>query len=343
MTQAQTECDSYVFKLWEPGDDRALSQSASLMQTVWGESVFSSSEYGSWQYAANPSGPAIIVLVYPESPTAELAAQYVTIPSKLWDPSRKQLVPVQLSVNTATHPAHRKRQLFVKSARRAFEQAAAQGFEAVYGFPNQRSLPGFYKLGFQQTPELYLFFGILSYHSVAGRALTVLANWRNPALRSDESKSPRANDAEIEKFLGVRTTLEKHVHVPRTTEWVRWRYVNHPTSKYHFVGDSSGVFVMRLMGLASLRLCLVMDILGALTSNTIAALRAFLSEERVHVVCGLFSAEVSAVYPDLRRILTLRLPRAVSPRAFYSIYKPLQDYPVPSAPFFYSLGDIDLY
>lgn len=76
------------------------------------------------------------------------------------------VVPMIMSVNqqralaaqssdTMTHPAHRKKGLFIELAKLTFGLAKATGIHFVFGFPNQHSYPGFIKhLGFTHSETM---------------------------------------------------------------------------------------------------------------------------------------------------------------------------------------------
>jgi Acetyltransferase (GNAT) domain len=50
------------------------------------------------------------------------------------------------STDTMTHPHHRKKGLFLTLAQKTYDLARRENIRFIFGFPNQRSLPGFAKL-----------------------------------------------------------------------------------------------------------------------------------------------------------------------------------------------------
>lgn len=50
------------------------------------------------------------------------------------------------SADTMTHPDHRKKGLFIQLAKLTYELARQEGIQFIFGFPNQNSYPGFFKL-----------------------------------------------------------------------------------------------------------------------------------------------------------------------------------------------------
>lgn len=53
------------------------------------------------------------------------------------------------STDTMTHPNHRMKGLFITLARKTYSLARSENIRFIFGFPNQLSLPGFQKLGWQ--------------------------------------------------------------------------------------------------------------------------------------------------------------------------------------------------
>lgn len=67
----------------------------------------------------------------------------------------KSEILVAQSGDTMTHPAHQKKGLFIKLANCTFELCRELGIEAVFGFPNSNSYPGFIKrLNFSELNPL---------------------------------------------------------------------------------------------------------------------------------------------------------------------------------------------
>jgi GNAT superfamily N-acetyltransferase len=99
---------------------------------------------------ANPDGRAVGFDAWDGE---RLAAHYVCVPARARVDGR--LVPVLLSLNTATHPRLPGQGLFTKLAAMTFEAAGEAGFDGVYGVANANSTPGFIrKLGFQLVRPL---------------------------------------------------------------------------------------------------------------------------------------------------------------------------------------------
>lgn len=141
--------------------DRAtLAQYVRLFESVFPQSARFSVAYLEWLYQANPDGLAIGFDAW-EGET--LAAHYACIPCSV--EFEGQMIRAMLSLNTATHPLHQGQGLFTQLALLAYEAAAAQGIQAVYGVANANSTPGFVrKLGFELVRPLHAKLGFGALH-----------------------------------------------------------------------------------------------------------------------------------------------------------------------------------
>jgi hypothetical protein len=78
-------------------------------------------------------------------PTGHPAAFYGVFPCEVEYQGVRHIAAQ--SGSTMTHSAHRKRGLFIETAKRTYELAASVGIEFLFGFPNKKSHRGLQKLG----------------------------------------------------------------------------------------------------------------------------------------------------------------------------------------------------
>jgi GNAT superfamily N-acetyltransferase len=163
-------------------DAAALAQYGALFKACFPMTDKFTPRYLAWLYVDNPDGKAV---GYDAWDGERLAAHYVCIPARAW--VEGLLVPVLLSLNTATHPDYQGKGLFTKLAAMTFEAGAAQGFDGVYGVANANSTPGFVrKLGFQLVRPLEARVGVGRLRhapKAAPGALSFERSWSADALR----------------------------------------------------------------------------------------------------------------------------------------------------------------
>ena len=112
-------------------------------------------EYMKWLYDENPNGS---VIGYDAFHGNRLVAHYACIPIRTINNNKKE--KCLLSLNTATHPDHRKKGLFVKLAQKTYERGSYLGYSSVIGIANKNSTHGFVSsLGFEFITSLELKIG----------------------------------------------------------------------------------------------------------------------------------------------------------------------------------------
>ncbi len=120
---------------YQPGDETAILE---LFQTVFGKSR--SLEHWRWQFRDNPYGGPFVSLARRVRDGA-VVGSYSVMPIQLNLVGRPVLACQ--SVDTAVHPDFRGQRIFEKTATDCYEWCAGSGLQAVVGFPNANSYPGF--------------------------------------------------------------------------------------------------------------------------------------------------------------------------------------------------------
>ena len=133
-----------------------IEQISKLLNPIFVKNTKKTPDFLKWQYELNPIGKAV---GYNAVYDGEIVAHYATQPliAKINNKMTKGL----LSLNTATHPNHRKKKLFTKLAGLTYKRAVESGHQFVIGVANQHSTHGFInKLGFQYVGPLVVKIGI---------------------------------------------------------------------------------------------------------------------------------------------------------------------------------------
>jgi predicted N-acetyltransferase YhbS len=156
------------------------------------------------------------------------------------------------AVDTATHPDHQGRGIFSLLTRQALDELADQGVAFVFNTPNDRSRPGYLKMGWQPVGRL----------PVAARprspgALLRLARARTPADKwSAECQAGVPAAEAFSDDQAVAALLDRHTSgstgalaTRRTPAYLRWRY-GFPPLHYRVItapgGPTDGLVVFRV-------------------------------------------------------------------------------------------------
>ncbi|MBF0323908.1 MAG: GNAT family N-acetyltransferase [Alphaproteobacteria bacterium] len=135
------------------------------------------------------------------------------------------------SVDTMTHPDYRNQGMFAALARECLVLAAERGFQALYGFPNPLSYPGFVRrLNWDHTGDIAQWVRIIRPSGLARvpRALAPLADrlagWLPAGIPGDVEVRPGPVDPEILEELRQEWRARKDLcRVSRDADWMAWR------------------------------------------------------------------------------------------------------------------------
>ena len=169
----------------------------------------------SWKFAQVPFGQALIKLMFDGD---KLIGHYSIVPMNVQ--IKKTVVEAALSVNTMTHPDYEKQGIFSYLAEEVYEKCRQQGFKFVYGFPNENSYYGFTKkLGWTDLGRM----------TILEKDLRVRAQREIQVV--DTIHPVESFDERID-VLWETVRSDYNVIVPRTSEYLNWRFVDHPVEKY---------------------------------------------------------------------------------------------------------------
>jgi GNAT superfamily N-acetyltransferase len=104
-------------------------------------------EFWRWKHVANPFGASLGLyrLAEPEKPTSEIVGLRMLL-RWAFDGGR---IAAARAVDTATHPAHRRRGVFSGLTCEALDRLTEAGVHLVFNTPNPASLAGYRRLGWQ--------------------------------------------------------------------------------------------------------------------------------------------------------------------------------------------------
>jgi GNAT superfamily N-acetyltransferase len=153
------------------------------------------------------------------------------------------------AVDTATDPEYQGRGIFTRLTQSAVEQLPAEGVQLIFNTPNERSLPGYLKMGWRQVGRL----GV-AVNPTGARFPLVVMTARGAASRlpvrttvglpASEALQPSEPVAALLDAVAPAAGLTTR----RTPEFLRWRY-GHPPLGYRVLLQRSspeqGVAVFR--------------------------------------------------------------------------------------------------
>jgi len=219
-------------KMYEKGNETDIIE---LFELVFKKKI--SREFWNWRFINNPWAKGIIFLAWDNS---TLAAHYAVMPIQL-DVSNNFIQSV-FSMTTMTHPNYRGRSLFPKLAKITYEEARKKGFNLVYGFPNINSHQTFIK------KLNWADFGNIPLYKMKLENILEKSSYDQKNLKAEQIQF---FDEKINEFW-EKAKNNFVIKVPRTKEFLNWRFKDNPETKYFMFllkdGNNSviGYFVLKI-------------------------------------------------------------------------------------------------
>lgn len=143
------------------------------------------------------------------------------------------------AVDTATHPAHRRRGVFAALTAAAVERARHEGVDLIFNTPNDVSLPGYLKLGWRHVGRPTLLIRVCRPARIVRTLFSKVrrggaAGMTEPALPSvDDFLSSGPN---VEHLLREDARLRGgRIRTHLSERFLRWRYTGVPSVPYFSV------------------------------------------------------------------------------------------------------------
>jgi GNAT superfamily N-acetyltransferase len=206
-----------------------------LLKLSLGETLMPKSEqYWRWKHIENPFGASPVSLAFEDDVLIGVRAFL------RWEWQQNQAVFRALrAVDTATHPQFQGKGTFRKLTLNLAERCEADGDHFIFNTPNEKSKPGYLKMGWSE-----------------GGRLPIMANFRRPfhllknvVLQSKEI--PVHQDEESIRYYlthpGLSALLDNAKQLATeklftrfSPTYLQWRYLQVPVVKYIAVGEEVG-------------------------------------------------------------------------------------------------------
>jgi GNAT superfamily N-acetyltransferase len=205
-------------------------------------------EFFQWKHTDNPFGPSFMLVGEADGRIVGLRA------FMRWRfRAGERTVEAVRAVDTATHPDYQGRGVFTRLTREALA-ALEQDVDLVFNTPNEKSLPGYMKMG-------WLVVGQVPVSIRVRRPLRFARGARSAAATAEgELAPPRIGAPHVAEILGHASSVgllleesdawDPRLRTLRDVEYLRWRYGAAPFLDYRAVAAERGG---RLRGLAIFR------------------------------------------------------------------------------------------
>lgn len=195
---------------YKNGDEHKI---IALFEEVFNQKFALESWY--WRFKNNPAGNYKIKLMWDGD---KLIGHYAVSPIVL--ESFGQLINTAHSLATMTHPEYTGKGIFKLLANELYNELSAEGFQAVWGFPNNNSH--------------YTFIKSLNWKNIT--SLHTLSIDVNSIKTNEEFSQIIVKEYHVFDDLDVvfikNKTKDFHVKVDRNLAYLNWRYIDKPSVKY---------------------------------------------------------------------------------------------------------------
>jgi GNAT superfamily N-acetyltransferase len=210
-----------------------------------------------------------------------------------WD---GRLIPAVRAVDTATHPDYQGRGVFSRLTLTALEALREEGVSFVFNTPNERSLPGYLKMGWHIVRRLPPHLLPRSPGALLRtvRARTAADKWSQRAQFGVAAAEAFGERGAVQALL-AECSPSKELHTQRTPDFLAWRYGFEPL-QYRVVtarGDlRDGVVVLRVRRRGRATEAAICDVLTPAGTRPGAIVRRALRESRADYALRLGSGMV---------------------------------------------------
>ena len=208
-----------------PTDKPAIIE---LLRKSLGESMIPKSEaLWNWKHEQNPFGPSFVLLAEENSNLIGLRA----FMQWKWQWNGNIYRAIR-AVDTATHPDHQGKGIFKKLTLQQLQICKQEGVHFVFNTPNEKSKPGYLKMGWVEQGRLPLKFKILRPVSIAYSKFFK----KQPGVPEDDLPSVDSWPIDLVK-LSRQVDNANLLSSKISTEYISWRYEKNPLFKYQYFTD----------------------------------------------------------------------------------------------------------
>ena len=297
-------------------------------------------DFFAWKHLINPFGRSFMLVAEKDGRVIGLRA----FMRWTFTAGGKEIKAVR-AVDTATHPDYQGLGIFTKLTNAAIEQLAEEA-AFVFNTPNDKSKPGYLKMGWREVGELPISVKVrrpVSFaRGIKGLRETTVDTSPAPAVNAPRFSELTVSDGELEALLRASRLTEDRITTAHTAGSLRWRYEQSPHLDYRVTGDANGLVIFRVRARGSLWEATVAEVMiGELDAGAARSLLkdAARSAGVDHMTCLLPSG--STVLKGARRTGFLRSPIGMTLTA-----RPLQDSspdPLAMSSWALSLGDVEVF
>ena len=183
------------------------------------------------------------------------------------------------AVDTATDPRARRQGVFSLLTKAALDACREDGVDLVFNTPNEKSLPGYLKMGWTRVTRWPVSLRIRRPLALAAAAIRRDLSTGGPVAVSREGGFVPAAEWPLEELVAARFRPEGRIATDRTGEYLRWRYGRAPIP-YHVRADGETAVIARMRSRGRLSEAVVDEVFAPGPAEALRALRGAVRASR---------------------------------------------------------------
>lgn len=188
-------------------------------------------EFFRWKHLANPFGRSCMLV-------ADADGEIVGLRTFMrWEFRRgDRTIRAVRAVDTATHPAHQRRGIFSQLTRAGLDLLRGEA-DLIFNTPNERSLPGYLKLGWRVVGTVPVAIRLRRPIAFA-RGLPTLrrpngaTRRASPVVHAEPAAEALADEDEVTELLATTRSFPARWSTRGGVAYLRWRYADAPLLDY---------------------------------------------------------------------------------------------------------------
>jgi len=217
-----------------PEDKPAIIE---LMKQSLGETLIPKSQaFWDWKHEKNPFGSSYVLLAEENNTLIGLRA----FMQWQWQWQGKPYRAIR-AVDTATHPAHQGKGIFKKLTLQQLDYCKQDGVHFVFNTPNNKSKPGYLKMGWVEQGKMPLKLAVRKPLSLVYARFFQKDKFKNESLDPTPKQQWDASIFEMVKNVQVQDAF---ISTKVTPEYIQWRYAQNPLFSYNFITDNQSFLLI---------------------------------------------------------------------------------------------------
>ncbi|RYZ08840.1 MAG: GNAT family N-acetyltransferase [Myxococcales bacterium] len=279
-------------------NDADLPSVLELMRQALGEgNIPRTREFFDWKHRESPFGPSPIWLAEERS---RLVGLRIFMPWRFRWGAGQESRAVR-AVDTATHPDFQGRGIFKRLTLELVEQVRRDGVDFIFNTPNEKSRPGYLKMGWSIAGVAPLFVRPEASSRLVFKALRISRAPASAEVSGGSELTRWLAEADGHGLMARAATASspRHYRTPKSLQYLTWRYVRCPAATYHGAtpDPERALVIYRVRERGGLRELSISELLFEPTRAGVSAAVKALSEARARARAdyGLVAFERSAL------------------------------------------------